>query len=65
MLQPEGQTGAKGYRGASLTRKRAPLGPYRRPMPRILRGSQGDGCFILGEVPLQSSNACLMKYSMA
>ena len=24
------------YRGASLTRKRTPLGPYRRPTPRVL-----------------------------
>ena len=24
------------YRGASLIRKRSPLGPYRRPMPRAL-----------------------------
>ena len=24
------------YRGTSLTRKRTPLGPYRRPMPRVL-----------------------------
>ena len=27
-----------GYRGTSLTRKRTPLGPYRRPMHRVLRG---------------------------
>ena len=27
------------YRGASLTRKRIPLGPYNRPMPRVLGGS--------------------------
>ena len=27
------------YRGTSLVRKRTPLGPYRRPMPRVLRGS--------------------------
>ena len=26
------------YRGTSLTRKRAPLEPYRRPMPRVLGG---------------------------
>ena len=26
------------YRGASLTRKRTPLGPYSRPMPRVLGG---------------------------
>ena len=24
------------YRGTSLTRKRNPLGPYRRPIPRVL-----------------------------
>ena len=29
------------YRGTSLTRKRTPLGPYRRPMPRVLEGSWG------------------------
>ena len=26
-------------RGTSLVRKRTPLGPYRKPMPRVLRGS--------------------------
>ena len=26
------------YRGTSRTRKRTPLGPYRRPMPRVLGG---------------------------
>ena len=26
------------YRGTSLIRKRTPLGPYRRPMPRVLGG---------------------------
>ena len=29
------------YRGTPLTRERTPLGPYRRPMPRVLGGSQG------------------------
>ena len=29
------------YRGRSLTRKRTPTGPYRRPMPRVLGGSFG------------------------
>ena len=28
-----------GYRGTSLARKRTLLGPYRRPMPRVLGGS--------------------------
>ena len=27
------------YRGTSLTRKRTPLEPYRRPMPGVLGGS--------------------------
>jgi len=29
------------YRVTSLTRKRTPLGPYRRPLPRVLGGSMG------------------------
>ena len=40
------------YRRTSLTRKRTPLGPYRRPMTRVLGGSQGVGRFLMGEVPL-------------
>jgi len=40
-------------RGATLTRKRHPLGPYRRRMPRVLWGSYGGGRFLMGEVPLQ------------
>ena len=39
-------------RGISLTRKRAPLGPYRRPMPRALGRTQGSGRSLIGEVPL-------------
>jgi hypothetical protein len=31
-------TSTPGYRGTSPIRKRTPLGPYRRPMPRVLRG---------------------------
>ena len=40
------------YRGSSLVRKRAPLGPYSRPLPRVLWRSSGGGRFLLGEVPL-------------
>ena len=29
------------YRGTSLIRKRTPLGPFRRPVPRLLGGSSG------------------------
>ena len=28
-----------------------PLGPYRRPVPRVLGGSWGGGRFLMGEVP--------------
>ena len=42
----------KGNRGTSLIRKRTPLGPYRRPMPRVLGGSYGRGRFLMDEVPL-------------
>ena len=38
--------------GTSLTRKQPPLGPYRRPMPRVLGGSLGGGRFLMGEEPL-------------
>ena len=31
------------YRGTSLIRKRYPIGPYRRPMPRVLGGSLRGG----------------------
>ena len=44
--------GASDYRGTSLTRKRTSLGPYRRPMPRVLGGSQGGGRFLRSEVTL-------------
>ena len=40
--------GLQGY----LTYKKTPLGPYRRPMPRVVGGSQGDVRFLMGEVPL-------------
>jgi len=40
------------YRGYPLPRNRTPLGPYRRHMPRVLGGSWGGRCFLLGEVPL-------------
>ena len=40
------------YRGTSLTRKGTPLGPRRRPMPRVQGRSQGGGRFLVSEVPL-------------
>ena len=35
-------------------RKRTTLGPYSRPVPRVLGGYQGCGRFLMGKVPLQS-----------
>ena len=40
------------YRVTSPMRKRLPLGLYRRPMPRVLGGSQGGVRFLVGEAPL-------------
>ena len=42
----------RSYRGTSLSRKHTSLGPYRRPMPRVLGGSWGGGCFLMSVVPL-------------
>ena len=42
------------FRGTSLTKKRTPLRPYRRPVPRVLGESQGGGRFLMSEVPLYS-----------
>ena len=40
------------YRGTSPIRKRLPLGPYSRHMPRALWWSYGGGRFLMSEVPL-------------
>jgi len=40
------------YRVTSLIRKRTPLGPYRRPVPRALWWSWGGWRFLMSEVPL-------------
>ena len=40
------------YRGTPLARKGIPVGPYPRPMPMVLGGSQGSGRCFMGEVPL-------------
>ena len=45
------------YRGTSLTRKRAPLGPYSRTMPRALWRSWGGWLFVMSEVPLHARYA--------
>ena len=44
------------YRGTSLIRKRTPLGPCSRPMPRVFGGSYGGGRFLTCKVPLYSSH---------
>jgi hypothetical protein len=43
--------GFRVYRGTSLAIKRNTLGPYTRPMPRVLGGSQVGGRCLMGEVP--------------
>ena len=45
------------YRGSSPIGKRTPLGPYRRPMPQVLVGSQGGGGVFIGEGPLYVEKA--------
>ena len=40
------------YSGTSLIRERTHLRPYRRPMPRVLGWSQGEGPFLVSDVPL-------------
>ena len=42
------------YRGISLIRNSAHLGPYNRTMPRVPRLSWGRGVFLISEVPLCS-----------
>ena len=38
--------GIRVYRGTSLIRKRTPLGPYCRSMPRVVGGHKGVGVFL-------------------
>ena len=58
-----GTPASDAYRGTSLMSKRTPLGPYRRPMPRVLGGSYGGGRFLVAEVPLHmlKSTHCHMR----
>jgi len=46
------EPGGKYYRGTFLIRKRHPIGPYSRPVPRALWWSWGGGPFLMSEVPL-------------
>ena len=43
-----------GNPSTSDIRKRTPLGPFRRPRPRVLGGSYGGRRFHMGEVPMKS-----------
>ena len=54
---PAGNVPASAYRCILLIRKRTPLGLYRRPMLRVLGGSEGGGRFLMGEVPLYITNS--------
>ena len=55
------------YGYTSLTRKRTPIGPYCRPMPRVLGGSSsGVGVFLWGRYPctvyvVWNSAACCLN----
>ena len=43
--------------GYLAQKKPHPLGPDRRPMPRVVGVSQGGGRFLMGEVPLYAANS--------
>ena len=54
-------SGFRGYRGTAPARKRTPLGPYCRPMPRVLEGSQGGGGrFLVIEVSVEGQGLRFM-----
>jgi hypothetical protein len=53
--------GSSTYRGTSLIRNSADLGPYSRVMPRALWWSQGGGLFLMSEVPLYL-DACRFEH---
>ena len=48
------------YRGTSLTRNSASLGPYSMAMPRALRWSWGGKLFLMSEVPLYALHEFIM-----
>ena len=53
-----------GPRGTSLTRKRPPLGPCSRAMPRALRWSWEGGRFLMIEVPLCPHTSSPQKHRL-
>ena len=51
-------------RGSSLTKQRTPLGPHRRPMPRVLEGpSRGVGVFLWARYPCTENSLHVAPYS--
>jgi len=48
----------RSYRGTSLTRNSAPLGPYSMNMPGALWWSWGGGLFRMSEVTLYTDSVC-------
>ena len=54
-LFPRGQQlRTPSYRGTSIVRNSAPLGPYSKNMPRPLWRPEGGGVFLMSEVALYS-----------
>ena len=51
-IKVAGMRAPVGYRGTSLIRNSATLGPYSRNTPRALWWSYGGGRFLMSEVPL-------------
>ena len=47
-------SGVRGAQRYLMIRKRIALGPYCRPVPRVLGESKGGGRFLMGEVPLHA-----------
>jgi hypothetical protein len=42
----------KALQGYLTYKNPPPLGPYRRPMPKVLGGSSEGGSFLMGKAPL-------------
>ena len=52
IITPKSASHLVTYWATLLIRNRHPVGPYRRPIPRLLGESQGGGRFLMCEVPL-------------
>ena len=49
------------YRGTSPTRKRSPLGPYRRPVPRVPGGFLVGGFFLWARYPCSEARSAVQN----